>query len=399
MPDTLVAPHHQAAVIQRPPAASVPQVMYWVFGAIWISFFFVWAASTFSPGKRRKGLRAFLFLLPLAQFGNCVIQVHTYTVCPCLYCSGVHSYTGYKSLIAARHTLDIIRLVVFPLCLYVIATGCGTIHPRLPLRGWMVLLFVGGGLIAALACATSEEVDAYAAYVGSIVMYLFVLVVIIAEAVLSCKVLKAQLLMIRQQNIDPRTCPAWSKFRLFTRLRRNVAFFFLLYVALSFTQLLSMPWEWTPIFFMIWEGMQVTLSGALGWVFGGTNFNYFLENERHLQPGEVSQALLVSDMTLEWDEDDLAIPTDGEGALASWHEPVLVPAPPEAPPLISVLQSGRTQNRAAVERARAARTAAAAASPTRPAADEVQRDAGAAATQDGIAMGAVDSTHAAAGPV
>ena len=88
----------------------------------------------------------------------------------------------------------------------------------------------------------------------------------------------------------------------------------------------------------------------------------------------------MSDMTLEWDEDDLAIPTDGEGALASWHEPVLVPAPPKAPPLISVLQSGRTQNRAAVEQAHAARTAAAAASPARPAADEVQRDAGAAAT-------------------
>ena len=67
------------------------KAMYWIFGAIWISLLFVWTASTFSPGQRRKGLRVLLFLLPLAQFGNCVVQARKYTVCPCLYCSGVYS--------------------------------------------------------------------------------------------------------------------------------------------------------------------------------------------------------------------------------------------------------------------------------------------------------------------
>ena len=60
--------------------------MYWIFAGMWFSSFLVWTALVFSPGKRRLGLRLFLFLLPVVMFGACIVQVHTYTICPCFQC-------------------------------------------------------------------------------------------------------------------------------------------------------------------------------------------------------------------------------------------------------------------------------------------------------------------------
>ena len=56
----------------RPPVA---QVIYWALAGVWVAFFLVWLALVLSPGKRRRGLRLFLFVLPLVMFGNSVVQV------------------------------------------------------------------------------------------------------------------------------------------------------------------------------------------------------------------------------------------------------------------------------------------------------------------------------------
>ena len=89
--------------------------------------------------------------------------------------------------------------------------------------------------------------------------------------------------MIRQERIDPRTCPAWWKFRLFTRLRRYVCIYLAVEAVLTVMTMLRLPWMWNPIAAMVWELVQVGIAGALGWVFGGTKFNYFVESERHMQ--------------------------------------------------------------------------------------------------------------------
>ena len=74
--------------------------------------------------------------------------------------------------------------------------------------------------------------------------------------------------MIRQERIDPRTCPAWWKFRLFTRLRRYVCICLAVEAVLTVMTMLRLPWMWNPIAAMVWELMQVGIAGALGWVFG-----------------------------------------------------------------------------------------------------------------------------------
>ena len=198
------------------------------------------------------------------------------------------------------------RLVVFPLCLYVVATGCGTIYPRMPARGWLVLLLVFGGFAASLGCIIpnsdpSVRINLAAARVGAVLMYAAVYLTVLAETVVSCKVLKAQLLMIRQQRIDPRSCPAWAKFRLFTGLRHYVCAYLTLEALLIVLQMLQLPWVWDRLATLFWELMQLCIAAALGWVFGGTSFNRFVESERHMLPGEmVTTALLASEMSLTW---------------------------------------------------------------------------------------------------
>ena len=84
-----------------------------------------------------------------------------------------------------------------------------------------------------------------AARLGGLVAYLMIYLIILAKAILSCKVpprsrrllqedaspppclggrrCSRQLLMIRQQHINPRTCPAWWKFRLFASCASSCA--------------------------------------------------------------------------------------------------------------------------------------------------------------------------------
>ena len=127
-------------------------------------------------------------------------------------------------------------------------------------------------------------------------------------------------------------------------------------IALTFAQLLPLPWAWTPISTMVWEIMQVCISVALGWVFGGTQFNHYLENERHMQRSDVSQPLLPSEMTLGWLDDDMDT-ADGDADKLGGVRPR--PPPPQPPALVSALPVGRTTNQAALQRARSQRPSAA----------------------------------------
>jgi len=256
-------------------------------------------------------------------------------------------------LAASIYTFHIGRLVVFPLSLYVIATGCGTIYAQVPTRGWLVVVFVFGGFATALGCSIvpnpNHSVNLVAGAIATL-LYAAVYLTVLAEAVVSCKVLKAQLLMIRERRIDPRTCPAWAKFRLFTSLRRYVCAYLTVEAVSIVLSLLQLPLLWDGVSTLLWELVQVCIAGALGWVFGGTSFNRFVESERHMLPSEITTLLAPADMNLEWQDED------GE-ALSEWQASSLVPPPPEAPALISALGHGRTANQAALDRARAARSA------------------------------------------
>ena len=273
--------------------------MYWALAGIWVAFFLVWAALVLSPGKRRRGLRFFLFVLPLVMFGNSIVQVDVYTTCPCLQCP----WGATRALAASIYAFHIGRLVVFPLCLYIIATGCGTIYAQVPTRGWLVVVFVFGGFAASLGCSIVPNSDPTATLVGGAIatlLYAAVYLTVLAEAVVSCKVLKAQLLMIREQRIDPRSCPAWAKFRLFTWLRRYVCAYLTVEAVSIVLNLLQLPLFWDGLSTLMWELVQVCIAGALGWVFGGTAFNRFVESERHMLPSEITTLLAPSDMSLAW---------------------------------------------------------------------------------------------------
>ena len=50
--------------VRTPHARHDSQIMYWALAGVWVAFFLVWAALVFSPGKRRRGLRLFLFVRP-----------------------------------------------------------------------------------------------------------------------------------------------------------------------------------------------------------------------------------------------------------------------------------------------------------------------------------------------
>ena len=279
------------------------QVMYWALAGVWVAFFLVWAALVLSPGKRRRGLRLFLFVLPLIMFGNSIVHIDVHTTCPCLlkHCLLTH-LSGTSALSTSLYTFHIGRLVVFPLSLYVIATGCGTIYAQVPTRGWLVIVFVFGGFATSLGCSFAN-IDPNVILVATAIatlLYVAVYLTILAEAVVSCKVLKAQLLMIREQRIDPRSCPAWAKFRLFTWLRRFVSVYLTVEAISIVLNVLQLPLFWSGLSTLMWELVQVCIAGALGWVFGGTTFNRFVESERHMLPSEITTLLAPSDMSLAW---------------------------------------------------------------------------------------------------
>lgn len=75
--------------------------------------------------------------------------------------------------------------------------------------------------------------------------------------------------MIRAQGIDPKTCPAYAKLRLFTSLRRYVALYFVLtafYVVALHGDAWTLPlWSLTVII-VTWEVAQLALTTALGYL-------------------------------------------------------------------------------------------------------------------------------------
>ncbi len=127
-----------------------------------------------------------------------------------------------------RYFFSLGRLSVLLLCLYTISTGAGTIRPACACRRSYVFgLLLFCGLVTSLALYTPHAIratrlDETTVYTCGVVLYIIFMLVVLAETLNNSKVLKAQLLMIRAQGVDPTTCPAYTKFRFFRTLRRCV---------------------------------------------------------------------------------------------------------------------------------------------------------------------------------
>ena len=118
------------------------------------------------------------------------------------------------------------------------------------------------------------------------------------------QVLKAQLVMIRGQGIDPLTTPAYHKFKLFTRLRRWVIGYFILHTFIIISQVLAMNLWQRVLLLVIWELVQLAITSAIGWLFkSGSGSNVYLDREEHLPLAQVAHVVEAHEMSLSWNDD------------------------------------------------------------------------------------------------
>lgn len=113
------------------------------------------------------------------------------------------------------------------------------------------------------------------------------------EASANARVLKAQLLMIHRQGIDPRTCPAFSKFRLMSRLRRWLFCYFCVHTFVILTQMIRMHLWQRIAFLLVWELAQLATAFLIGLLFRRVagRVNMLLEREAHLPHAQVAHPL------------------------------------------------------------------------------------------------------------
>ena len=99
-------------------------------------------------------------------------------------------------------------------------------------------------------------------------------------------------MMIRVQGIDPKTCPAYAKFRLFVGLRRWVWIYFILHTFVIFLQFFEDMALWGQVvLFILWEIAQLVVTFLIGWLFKATGkTNLYLEREAHLPEEQVRRA-------------------------------------------------------------------------------------------------------------
>ena len=173
------------------------------------------------------------------------------------------------------------------------------------------------------------------------------------------QVLKAQLVMIRGQGIDPLTTPAYHKFKLFTRLRRWVIGYFILHTFIIISQVLAMNLWQRVLLLVIWELVQLAITSAIGWLFkSGSGSNVYLDREEHLPLAQVAHVVEAHEMSLSWNDDaDFVVAEDGavapvgrptsgpavlgtpaSSSLTPWQEGMPVPPPPAPPPTIAIFR-------------------------------------------------------------
>ena len=306
-------------------------IAYGLLGAVWVLLLIMWAVNV-RKHKKRTQILYLLFVVPLIQIGDAAVTMYSYSVCHCLVCH-FNSVAEYRAWVVALYAFSVGRLSAMPLCLFVLATGTGTLYRKMPAHKWCAIVVLFGTFFVsnALMASPSSGVDGWFALWLSLFLYLLIWVAIYAEAAVNSKVLKAQLLMIREQGINPKTCPAYAKHKLFRALRRSTAFYLILHCVLTIVQFHDMQWAWQEFFFnLIWESLQLAVAIFIGYKLrekGGTNI--YVTLEEHLPPTAVRSPLLATDVDL----------TDAELADGGdpWQETLQVPPPPERPAIGEVL--------------------------------------------------------------
>ena len=73
-----------------------------------------------------------------------------------------------------------------------------------------------------------------------------------------------QLLMIRAQGIEPRTCPAYAKFKLFNSLRRYILIFFVIHTFIIVSQVFNLSQAASVALLVLWELLQLVVTFVIG---------------------------------------------------------------------------------------------------------------------------------------
>ena len=326
----------------------------WIFSIIWFIMFVAWTVVLVQScrAKQCRCLQGVMLVVPFFHLGDAVWQLWTYTHCTCMQCQFT-TLTGIYVWIVSQYTFSLGRLTALLLCLFLIATGAGTVRRLLLVRNWFELFILFIGFLGAMGLGLPLTVamlgiDSMSAFIASLIFYGLILLTIFVESYGNARVLKAQLVMIRAQGIAPRTTPAFAKFRLFTRLRRWVFGYFVLHTFIIVAQVVSMQlWE-RVVLLIVWELTQITVTLIFARAFsvsasysrsdatshsgeggeGGegvrARLNPYLERESLLAAEEVRAPMEADEVTLGWDDLGMMqnVQEDAEG-MAQAHSGLL----------------------------------------------------------------------------
>jgi len=152
--------------------------------------------------------------------------------------------------------------------------------------------------------------------------------------------------MIRAQGIEPRTCPAYAKFKLFNALRRYILVFFVIHTFIIVSQVFNLSQAASVVLLVLWELLQLVVTFAIGWLFkaSSSTTNLYLARETHLPSSQVTHHVRADEVSLSLDDldsvtDDRA-PDGASTRLLPWVPTTAVPAPPALPPMIEVFRAG-----------------------------------------------------------
>jgi len=297
-------------------------------------------------------LQWLLFVVPFFHLGQALFDLYTYNYCVCLVCT-FDTIAAIRTYLGIQYTFSLGRLCALLLCFIVISTGAGTIRKGLLLRNWFVVLGVFGGFVAAQAlsfplAAYKHGINSAAAFYATIVLYAVLFASILYDSWSNARVLKAQLLMIRAQGIEPRTCPAYAKFKLFNSLRRYILIFFVIHTFIIVSQVFNLSQAASVALLVLWELLQLVVTFVIGWLFkaSSSTTNLYLDREDHLPSSQVTHHVRADEVSLSLDDLDSVAPDDRapEGGastpLLPWAPTTAVPAPPALPPMIEVFRAG-----------------------------------------------------------
>ena len=367
----------------------------WIFSVFWFLLFLVWCGVLVAScrARRVRCLQTLMLIVPFFHLGDAVWQLWTYTHCTCMRCSFGHIDHLFAWL-GTQYAFSLGRLTALLLCLFLIATGAGTVRRRLLARNWVQLVVCFIGFVGATAFGLPLTVvmlgtDHVAAFVWSLVFYASILVSIFFEAYANSRVLKAHLVRIREHGIAPRTTPAFAKFRLFTRLRRWVVAYFVLHTFIIIAQMVRMELYERVVLLVVWELTQIGVTSAIAYAFragggggggesaggagaggagdaggaGAGGAGGALEREALLREDEVATPLVTAqEVSLGWNDlgSMQSVQEDGQSApLRPWSAGTAVPPPPRPLAIIEVFASRRTRGRGvAATRTRTVPTAA-----------------------------------------